>query len=84
MAYDDHPMIQEAKSLVLDGDAFYTKDQIVTRFSRLNPDERVHFIRGQRAAMTADDGTTLRQRSQLLSLNRELESMHRRLLAADR
>jgi hypothetical protein len=49
MAYNDHPIIQEGKSLVLNGDAFYNKDQIVTRFSRLNPGERVEFIRGGRA-----------------------------------
>jgi hypothetical protein len=84
MAYDDHPLLQEAKSLVSNGDQFYSRDNIVTRFTRLNPAERVQYLRGHRAALTADDGTTLRQRSQLLSIQRDLEDAHKALLAVDR
>jgi hypothetical protein len=84
MAYDDHQILQEAKSYVIDGDEFYSNDQIVARFSRLNPDERIQYLRGARAALTADDGSTLRQRAQLLSIQRDLDDMHKRLLAAQR
>jgi hypothetical protein len=83
MSYADHPLIAEAKSLVLDGDQTFSKDQIVTRFSRLNPTERVQYLRGSRIVL-ADEGVTLRRRAQILSLNRDLESMHRRLLASQR
>jgi hypothetical protein len=83
MAYEnDHPLIAEAKSLVLNGEEFFSKDNIVQRFARLNPDQRVQMLRGARMALDAD--ASLRKKAQLMSINRALEQTHRALLAAER
>jgi hypothetical protein len=80
--YDDHPLIAEAKSLVLNSEEFFSRNQIVQRFARLNPDQRIQMLRGARIAMDAD--ASLRKKAQLMSINRALEQTHRALLLAKR
>jgi hypothetical protein len=80
--YDYHPLIAEAKSFVLNGEEFFSKDCIVQRFARLNPDQRVQMLRGARMALDAD--ASLRKKAKLMSINRSLEQMHKALLVANR
>jgi hypothetical protein len=83
MSYSDHPVFQYFGKFKADPD-FYSRDQIVARFSRLSPEAREQQLIGCEAFATQDDGTTLRQRAQLLSLNRHLSDTHFALLKAGR
>jgi hypothetical protein len=84
MSYDDHPLIAQVKEFTLNPDQRYSKQNIVHTFTRLHPEARAQTLRGCREYIAQDDGTTLRQKSQLLSINRALEDAHYALLKARR
>jgi hypothetical protein len=81
--YSDHPVFQQCGKYQPDPD-FYSRDQIVARFSRLSPVVREQLLIGCEAYASQDDGSTVRKKSQLLSLNRHLSGAHFALLKAGR
>ncbi len=84
MGYGDHWVLQELDRYTANPENHNSRDALVTRFSRCGAQERDNLLRTSQYYAFGQDGSTLRQRSQMLSLNRELEHMHRALLAAGR
>lgn len=74
MPQDSHPAIKHLEDRLGTNDPF-TLDQVALRnFTAYDPIARQEIIETTDAAISADDGVSLRQKSQLLAFNRKLKT----------
>jgi hypothetical protein len=89
MSNDPHPVIRRAANMEgwsegadIDHDAFAALNQV--KLAMHGPQARMQALETIDQQIGADDGTTLRSKSQLVSLRRKLSYTHERLLKAGR
>ncbi|WP_068023690.1 hypothetical protein [Rhodoplanes sp. Z2-YC6860] len=80
--YSDHPIVAAAKKYSRPGEDL--AGRTVGGFVNLDPDARVRALHQLDALMTSDDGASLKQKSRLINMQRELAATHRLMRKANR
>ncbi len=84
MAYNDHPELQNPPPQFSDARGEFSPEELSRQFIRYAPHARHNFLNEMAKAVSADDGVTLRQKSQLLNMHRQLSDLDRALKWAKR
>ena len=78
----DHPLVKTLKNR--NDNADMTEQELAAGFVHLDRVNRIDALEKLRAHLEADDGTSIREKAQLLTLSRHAHDVHRALTKAGR